>query len=60
MIPDSMTHRFDVHLKVEIELDESELAGKSSPERLAAEMCRNLLKLYGVRQADLTSVMERD
>lgn len=55
-----MTHRFDVHLKVEIELDESELTGKSSPERLAAEMCRNLLKLYGVRQADLTSVMERD
>lgn len=55
-----MKHRFDVHLKVEIELDESELAGKSSPERLAAEMCRNLLKLYGVRQADLTSVMERD
>lgn len=60
LIASAMTRRFDVHLKVELELDEAELAGKSSPERLAAEMCRNLMKLYGVRQAELTSVVEKD
>ena len=55
-----MTRRFDVHLKVELELDEAELRGGAAPERLASEMCRHLMKLYGVRQAELTSVVEKD
>jgi hypothetical protein len=55
-----MTRRFDVHLKVELELDEAELRGSSAPERLASEMCRQLMKLYGVRRAELTSVVDKD
>ncbi|MDE3166083.1 MAG: hypothetical protein KGN36_09770 [Acidobacteriota bacterium] len=41
------THLF---IKVEIEHDSEE-----RPERLGAELCRQLMKLYGVREAELTS-----
>jgi hypothetical protein len=42
--------RIDMHLKVVVELDEEE-----RPERLAAEICRSIRKIYGVRSAELTN-----
>ena len=47
--------RSDLYLKVELELDERE-----SPERLAAEICRVIRKVYGVRQAQVSNIIERD
>jgi hypothetical protein len=47
--------RTDVYLKVELDLDDRE-----SPERLAAEICRMLRKVYGVRQAEVSSIVERE
>jgi hypothetical protein len=47
--------RFDVHLKVELDLDE-----KEKPDRLAAEICRAIRKIYGVRQAEVSSVLEKE
>jgi hypothetical protein len=42
--------RSDLYLKVEVDHEERE-----RPEDLAAELCRALLKLYGVRSAELSS-----
>lgn len=42
--------RTNLFLKVEIEHDPEE-----RPERIAAEMCRQLMKLYGVRSAELSN-----
>jgi hypothetical protein len=42
--------RTNLFLKVEIEHDEED-----RPERLGDELCRQLLKLYGVRTAELSS-----
>ncbi len=42
--------RTDLFIKVEIEHEDDE-----SPERLAAEICRNILKIYGVRDAELSN-----
>ncbi len=39
-----------LYLKVEIDLDAGE-----TPERIADEICRQLLKRYGVRSAELSS-----
>lgn len=47
--------RTDVYLKVELDVDE-----KESPERLAAEICRVVRKIYGVRQAEVSSIVERE
>jgi hypothetical protein len=47
--------RIDVHLKVELDLDENE-----SPERRGAEIVRVIRKIYGVRQADVSSIVERE
>ena len=47
--------RADIYLKVELVLDE-----KESPDRLAAEICRMVRKIYGVRQAEVQNVVERD
>jgi hypothetical protein len=41
--------RTDLFIKVEIEHDERE-----KPERLAAEICRQVMKVYGVRAAELS------
>lgn len=41
--------RFDLHLKVEVDTETPE-----DPRRLAAEICRLLRKVYGVRGAELT------
>lgn len=45
-------HRTDLFIKIEIEHDVTE-----SPERLAAEICRAVLKIYGVRAAELSSLV---
>ncbi|MBI4877713.1 MAG: hypothetical protein HY822_24030 [Acidobacteria bacterium] len=42
--------RFDLYLKVEVDTDPRE-----DPQRLAAEICRQIRKIYGVRQAELSS-----
>jgi hypothetical protein len=42
--------RSNLFLKVEIEHDE-----KDPPEKLGDEICRKLLKFYGVRWAELSS-----
>ena len=46
--------RTDLHLKVELEHDEDE-----NPQKLAAEICRRILKVYGVRHAELSSAVRR-
>jgi hypothetical protein len=45
----------DIYLKVEADLDESENA-----RRFAAELCRILERVYGVRRAEVMSFHERD
>jgi phosphoribosylformylglycinamidine (FGAM) synthase PurS component len=47
--------RVDVYLKLEMEVDE-----KDAPEKLAGEICRQLLKNYGVRAAEVSNVVEKD
>ena len=47
--------RTDLYLKVELDLDEGE-----KPERLASEICRTIRKIYGVRGAEISSIVERD
>jgi hypothetical protein len=50
-----MARRVDLYLKVELDLDESE-----KPEKLAAEICRSIRKVYGVRFAEVSSLIEKD
>ena len=47
--------RADLYLKVELDLDEDE-----KPARTAAEICRMIKKVYGVRAAEVSSLIERD
>ena len=47
--------RVDLYIKVEVELDEDE-----KPERVAAEICRQVEKIYLVRSAELSSSITRD
>lgn len=47
--------RTNLFFKVEIEHDVEE-----KPERIGDEICRRLLKLYGVRQAELTNLTTLD
>jgi len=44
-------NRADLFLKIEIELEEDE-----QPERIGEEICRQIRKMYGVREAELSSV----
>ena len=44
--------RYDLYLKVEAELDEEE-----QPQRFGEEICRQLLKIYGVRAAELSNYL---
>jgi hypothetical protein len=46
------TNRANLFLKVEVELDEDE-----QPERIGEEICRHIARMYGVRRAELASVM---
>lgn len=43
----------DIYLKVETDLDESE-----NPQKFAAELCRVLERVYGVRRAEVMSLHE--
>ena len=47
--------RTDLYLKVELDVDERE-----TPDRVAAENCRMIRKVYGVRQAEVQSIVERE
>ena len=47
--------RTDLYLKVELDLDE-----KENPERIAAEICRLIGKVYGVRRAEVSSMVEKE
>ncbi len=47
--------KVDLYIKVEVDLDEEE-----KPERVAAEICRQLEKIYYVRAAELSSTITRD
>jgi len=47
--------RVDLYLKVELELDD-----KDTTERIAGEICRQLMKRYGVRRAEVSNVVEKD
>jgi hypothetical protein len=47
--------RVNLYIKVEIELEDDE-----KPERVAAEICRQLEKLYAVRSAELASTAMRE
>ncbi|HEY1341430.1 MAG TPA: hypothetical protein VGF59_28160 [Bryobacteraceae bacterium] len=42
--------RTNLFLKVEVEHDADE-----RPERIGAEICRQIMKYYGVREAELTN-----
>ncbi len=47
--------RTNLFFKVEIEHDEDE-----RPEKLGEELCRQLMKFYGVRSAELTNYTTLD
>ena len=47
--------RIDLYLKVELDLDD-----KEKPDRLAAEICRQIRKVYGVREAEVSNIVARD
>jgi hypothetical protein len=47
--------RTDIYIKVELDLDERE-----KPERVASEICRLVRKVYGVRSAEVSSMVDKD
>jgi hypothetical protein len=47
--------RVDLHIKVELELEEEE-----NQERVAGEIVRQLEKLYVVRRAEVSNLVPRD
>ena len=46
--------RFDLYLKVEVDSEAGD-----EPERVAAEICRQIRKIYGVRGAELSSWVDQ-
>jgi hypothetical protein len=47
--------RANLFIKVEVQFDKNE-----KPEDLAAQICRQILKVYGVRNAELSNVAPPD
>ena len=47
--------RIDLYVKVELAIDE-----KEQPERLASEICRMIRKIYGVRSAEVSNMVEKE
>ena len=47
--------RTHVYLKVELDLPESQ-KDKERPERVAAEICRLIQRVYGVRSAEVSCI----
>ena len=48
--------RMDLYIKVQIDLASKE----EDPKKLAAEICRQILKVYGVRAAELSNFVLPD
>jgi hypothetical protein len=48
-----MMKAIDVYLKVEVDLEDEE-----SPKRFAEELCRALKKIYGVRRAEVSTLLD--
>ena len=44
--------RSDVYLKIQLDLPDEE-----KPQRLAAEICRQVKKIYGVRSAEVSNIV---
>ena len=55
MIGSKPMQRVDLYIKVEVEIEEDE-----KPERIAAEICRQIQKNYVVRSAELSNAITRD
>lgn len=47
--------RVDLFIKVQVEMDD-----KEKPERVAAEICRQIEKMYVVRSAELSNTVKYD
>jgi len=47
--------RTDLYVKVELDHEDEE-----NVERLASEICRMIRRVYGVRNAEVSSIVERD
>ena len=47
--------RLDLYIKIELDLSDREI-----PDRVAAEICRALMKLHGVRSAEVSNMVEKD
>jgi hypothetical protein len=57
--------RTHVYLKVELDLPDSQRdpgspKDKERPERVAAEICRLISRVYGVRNAEVSSIVEKE
>jgi hypothetical protein len=50
-----LMQRLDLYIKVEVELEEEE-----KPDKVAAEICRVVQKLYVVRSAELSSAVAKE
>ena len=55
MIGSEPMQRIDLYIKVEVEIEEEE-----KPERVAAEICRQIQKNYVVRSAELSNSITRE
>ena len=47
--------RTDVFLKIELRLDNSD-----DPKKVAQELCKQLMKSYGVRSVEISNLVEKD
>ena len=47
--------RTDLYVKVELDYD-----GEEKVERLAAEICRVVRRVYGVRHVEVSSIIEKE
>jgi hypothetical protein len=55
IIGSEQMERVDLYIKVEVEIEDDE-----KPERVAAEICRQLEKMYLVRSAELSNAVPRE
>ncbi len=46
--------QLQIYLKVEVDMEDRQ----ERPERIAAEMCRMLQRVYGVRSAEVSNITE--
>ena len=47
--------RTDLYVKVELDLDD-----KEKPDRIANDICRMIRKIYGVRAAEVSSIVDKE